>query len=110
MQAVSDKVRIHLRTADATQYRNFLPGQPGFEMLTDLACGYLGPLVDVEVAPTMPAGERPAMRIGQEGAIGHTSWMAPKTGKKDQNKHIESAIFSANSNNNHENDPEAVNA
>ncbi len=110
VQAVSDKIRIHLRTKNAIEYRRFLPGQPGFEMLTDLAQGYLGPLVDVEVAPTMPANQRPAMQIGAEGTIGHTSWLAPKVDAANPEQHFEDAVFSASSDHQNEKEPKVESA
>lgn len=91
-QSVSDKIRINIRVRSLEEYKHFLPGGAGYRMLSDLATGFVGPLIDIEVAPTLPAGARPSSVVGKSGTLGHTSWIAPDT-KKAPDDFVESAVF-----------------
>lgn len=94
VQTVSDKIRINVRTQGGEDYDRFLPGRPGYIALTDLVRGYLGPAIDIEIAPSMPASALPSVRLGSAGAIGLTSWVAPNLPADDAGDvQIQAATF-----------------
>ena len=96
VQTVSDKLRVLVRANSVEDYKSYLPGATKFQLLCDLAQGYLGPFVDIEIAPSMPRNALPAVRIGQSRALGHTSWIAPPEVKGAAAKtFVQSAVFGA---------------
>ena len=68
-------MRIH--TKDLKQYLRFLPTGDLCEALADLVFFYNGDQLDWDAELAIPAGEASAIRVGQFGQLGWTSWMAP---------------------------------
>ncbi|MBC7138419.1 MAG: type VI secretion system baseplate subunit TssG [Defluviimonas sp.] len=82
VQGVNEKIRLTVLTASVPQYESFLPGGSSFARLADLVRRYLGPEIEVEIAPALPADRLPAARLGggsagHGAALGWTAWMAP---------------------------------
>jgi type VI secretion system protein ImpH len=70
---VNDKIRLHLRTRNLKEYRDFLPGGALHARLQALVRWYLGRSVDVEVQLSLPADQMPAAVLGKSVELG---WMA----------------------------------
>jgi type VI secretion system protein ImpH len=81
--SVQDKIRIRIFTKDMAQYRRFLPTGDLCEPLADAVFFYLGDQLDWEAELAIPAGAVEAVRLGQFGQIGWTSWMSPNWTAKD---------------------------
>jgi len=81
VQGVNEKIRLTVRTASVPEYESFLPGGGNFARLADLVRRYLGPEIEVEIAPALPADRVPPARLGgstgRGAALGWTAWMAP---------------------------------
>lgn len=79
VQSVSEKIRITVKAADLPDYRRLLPGGRKFAMIADLCAWYLGPTIEVEVAPALHRDHAPAARLGgQDTALGWTGWIKPE--------------------------------
>lgn len=84
VQSVNDKIRITVETRSLPEYESFLPGAAAFARLAELVHRYLGPSVEAEVAPALPADQVPPARLGGAkaggAAVGWTAWLAPAPG------------------------------
>lgn len=75
--SIEDKIRIRLYVADMEEFQRYLPGQYRCEELTDLVFFYLGDEIEWEVELALPAAKAPPVKLGQQGRLGWTSWVAP---------------------------------
>ena len=75
-------MRIH--TKDLKQYLRFLPTGDLCEALADLVFFYNGDQLDWDAELAIPAGEASAIRVGQFGQLGWTSWMAPNWASSEE--------------------------
>lgn len=80
IQSVGEKIRLDLRTGSLTEYRSFLPGQPGYRRLADIVFWYLGKTYVVDVSLALPASEVEPAVLGQSASLG---WMAALTPSND---------------------------
>jgi type VI secretion system protein ImpH len=81
--SVQDKIRVRIYTKDLTQYLRFLPTGDLCEALADLVFLYNGEQLDWDAELAIPAGEASAIRIGEFGQLGWTTWMAPNWASAD---------------------------
>lgn len=77
VQSINDKIKVHVQTGSLAEYQSFLPGGANFARLTELIFGYVGHETAVDVAPALPADQVKGMRLGHNGALGWTGWLAP---------------------------------
>ncbi len=75
--SIEDKIRIRLFVSDMAEYERYLPGQYRCDELTDLVFFYLGDEIEWEVELALPAAKAPPVKLGQQGRLGWTSWVAP---------------------------------
>ncbi|MEM6636302.1 MAG: type VI secretion system baseplate subunit TssG [Pseudomonadota bacterium] len=94
VQTVNEKIRIRVRTETRAQYDSFLPGGSNFDCLSDLAIAYLGPFIDVEIAPALPRHQITGATLGGSGALGRSGWISPDT-KTNPEEYVSDAIFAA---------------
>ena len=72
--SLNDKLRLVLHCRDLEEYRSFLPGQPECRRLVDFLRFYLGPLLEVDIALSLPEALLPPTRLGAAGQLGWTSF------------------------------------
>lgn len=77
--SVSDKITVRVRAATLDEFESVLPESRRAEQIADLVLFYLGEAIEWDVEIALPEREARPMRLGQSGAIGWTSWLAPKT-------------------------------
>ncbi len=82
--SVQDKIRVRIHTKDLKQYLRFLPTGDLCEALADLVFFYNGDQLDWDAELAIPAGEASAIRVGQFGQLGWTSWMAPNWASSEE--------------------------
>lgn len=87
--SVQDKFKIRLRTRDYRQFTRVLPSGDYAEPLADLVFFYMGEELDWDVEIAIPAREVKPIRLGQSGALGWTSWLAPKIDPNDTSERID---------------------
>jgi len=75
--SVQDKIRIRLYVADMAEYRRYLPEGDRCEPLADLVFFYIGDELDWDVELAVPAKSVEPVKLGQSGALGWTTWVAP---------------------------------
>ena len=75
--SVQDKFRIRVFVEDLEAYRRFLPGHETCEKLVDMVFFYIGEEYEWDMEIALPAQKAEPVRLGQAGALGWTSWMAP---------------------------------
>ncbi len=75
--SVQDKFRIRVFVNSLERYGDFLPGQATCEKLVDLVFFYIGDEFEWDMEIALPAPLAQPVRLGQSGALGWTSWMAP---------------------------------
>lgn len=71
--SVNETIRLHVRTNSLAEYRRMLPGAPGAVRLAEIVFWYLGKLVDVEVALSLPADQVEGAQLGVSANLG---WLA----------------------------------
>lgn len=74
---VNDKIRLHLRTRNLREYRDFLPGGALHARLHAIVRWYLGRSVDVDVQLSLPADQMPAAVLGRSVELGWIASLAP---------------------------------
>ena len=72
--SLNDKLRIVLHCRDLEEYHGFLPGRPECRRLVDFLRSYLGPLLEVDIALSLPEAQLPPTRLGAAGQLGWTSF------------------------------------
>jgi len=77
--SLNDKLRVVLHCRDLEEYNAFLPGQPQCRKLVDFLRGYLGPLLEVDIALSLPEAVLPPTRLGTAGQLGWTSFSLSPT-------------------------------
>ncbi len=60
-----------------------LPGGKSFSRLKTWVRNYVGDSLDWEAQLVLKAGEVPAVRLGQTGALGWTTWLQNRPFEKD---------------------------
>ncbi|HWG04061.1 MAG TPA: type VI secretion system baseplate subunit TssG [Beijerinckiaceae bacterium] len=75
--SVQDKFRIRIFVKDMAQYQRFLPPGPDSHTLVDIVFFYIGDEFDWDVELALPATCVEPTSLGQSGALGWTTWMAP---------------------------------
>ena len=75
--SVQDKFRIRIFVKNMEQYERFLPPGKDCRRLFDLVFFYLGDELDWDVELALPAEHVRPTSLGNFGALGWTSWMAP---------------------------------
>lgn len=100
--SLNDKLRLVLHCRDLDEYHSFLPGQPQCRWLVDFLRAYLGPLLEVDIALSLPEPALPPTRLGAAGQLGWTSFSLspPDPDSKETQKaaptgHRICAVFSA---------------
>jgi type VI secretion system protein ImpH len=81
--SVEDKFRVRILARDMAQFCRFLPNGDRCEPLADAVFFHLGEQFEWDVELALPVGEVKPMRLGQFGALGWTSWMAPNWGESE---------------------------
>ena len=80
--SVEDKFRIRILARDMEQFARFLPNGDRCEILADAVFFHLGEQFEWDVELALPVGAVKPLRLGQFGALGWTSWMAPNWGEE----------------------------
>ena len=80
---IEDKFRVRIYVRDMKQYMRFLPSGDRCEPLADLVAFYAAEVLDYEIELALPIREIRPMRLGDFGAIGWTSWLAPDQSDPD---------------------------
>lgn len=75
--SVQDKICVRLYVRDMAQYERFLPYQDGCRAVYDFMFFCIGHEIDWDLELSLPAAEVTAIRLGQSGKLGWTSWMSP---------------------------------
>ncbi|MFD1881861.1 type VI secretion system baseplate subunit TssG [Paracoccus pacificus] len=73
VRSVNERIRLHVRARDLADYRQYLPGQPGYRRMAEIVFWYLGKTIEVEVTLSLPADEVAPARLGESAELG---WMA----------------------------------
>lgn len=87
--SVQDKFKVRLRTRDYQQFTRVLPSGDYAEPLADLVTFYIGEALDWDVEIAIPSREVRPLRLGKSGALGWTSWLAPKIDPNDTSERID---------------------
>lgn len=95
VQSVGEKIRLHLRTASLSDYRRFLPGQPGYQRLADIVFWYLGKTFVVDIALSLPAREVEPAALGKSASLGWMAALAPAN--DDPDAYVTAASFALES-------------
>jgi type VI secretion system protein ImpH len=69
------KFRIKIGPLDLAEYKRLLPGGISLYRLAAVVRNYIGEMLDWDVNLLLAAGQAPAMRLGQEGELGWTTWV-----------------------------------
>jgi type VI secretion system protein ImpH len=77
------RFRIVLGPLGLADFRRMLPGKESIPRLVALVRNYLGDEKDWDVQLVLKHGEVPAVRLGQEGELGLTSWLSRRTRDQD---------------------------
>ncbi len=77
------KFRIQLGAMRLADYEELLPGKPKLQLLGAIIRNYLGDELNWEVRLILRKDEIPAVRLGQYGQLGLTSWLAPTVPVRD---------------------------
>jgi len=77
------RFRIVLGPLGFAAFRRMLPGKESIPRLVALVRNYLGDEKDWDVQLVLERGEVPAVRLGQEGELGLTSWLSRRTSNQD---------------------------
>jgi type VI secretion system protein ImpH len=75
---VNDKIRIHMRTRNLKEYRDFLPGGALHARLQALVRWYLGRSVDADVQLSLPADQMPSAVLGRTAELGWLAYLSPR--------------------------------
>ncbi len=92
VQSVNEKICLHIRTADLTRYRRFLPSGPDHASLKDIVFWYVGKSVEVDVALSLPADQVAPAAMGKSAELGWMACIAPP--KDAASDYIEVSRFS----------------
>lgn len=80
VQALGQKIRIHLHLDANSAYDRFLPGGPDHADLRDIVFWYLGQRFEVETALWLPHPELRPAQLGRTGTLGWMACLAPEAG------------------------------
>ena len=75
---INDRIRVRIRCRDETQYQALLPGGRNFRQLADALFFFCGYRHEIEAELGIQARQAPGVRLGGEGQLGWTSWIAPR--------------------------------
>lgn len=75
--SVQDKIRVRLYVENMDRYRRFLPCGADCRPLCDLMFFYIGDEIDWDVELALPSRHVTAVRLGESGELGWTSWTSP---------------------------------
>jgi type VI secretion system protein ImpH len=77
------KFRVHLGPLSYADYQRFLPVGRSFAALVDWVRQYAGPWMAWDLRLVLRAAEVPALRLGVEGRLGWTTWLASARRERD---------------------------
>lgn len=78
------KIRLHIGPLTMAQYRQFLPGQRSLVELRDWMRQLLGFEMLWDLRLVLKGSEVPALALGRDAALGHTTWLGRKGQHKDR--------------------------
>ena len=70
------KFRIVAGPLSKDQFLDFLPGSDALKQLTALVKNYAGPTLNWELKLVVENAQKPAVKLGESGRLGWTSWLA----------------------------------
>lgn len=77
VHSICERIRVRIRCKDRAEYESLLPGGRQFRRLADALFFFLGYRHEIEVELGIPARQAMGVRLGGEGRLGWTSWLAP---------------------------------
>ncbi len=77
------KFRVVFGPLDLAEYQRLLPGGLSFHRLVPIVRNYAGDALIWDVNLILHAGEVPAIRLGQQGRLGWTTWLMPRRSRTD---------------------------
>lgn len=78
-----DKFRIVFGPLTLKEYERLLPGGLSFHRLIPIVRNYVGDVLIWDVNLILKREEVPAIRLGQSGRLGWTSWLMPRRAEQD---------------------------
>ena len=72
------KFRIVFGPLGLAEYERLLPGGLSFHRLVPIVRNYAGDVLIWDVTLILRAAEVPAIRLGQQGRLGWTTWLMPR--------------------------------
>ena len=78
VHTICERIRVRIRCRDKRHYESLLPGGRQFRPLADALFFFCGYRHEIEVELGIPAPQAPGVRLGGEGRLGWTSWVAPR--------------------------------
>ena len=79
----SARFRLIVGPVGRADYDRLLPGQPTMDKLAAIVRGYVGDTLDYDVNVVLRAAEVPRAALGQDTALGHTSWLGVRRSASD---------------------------
>jgi type VI secretion system protein ImpH len=77
------KFRIVMGPMNLSDYERMLPGNGSFAALKAWVRNYVGDELSWELQLILKAGEVPAVRLGESGSLGRTTWLTNLPFEKD---------------------------
>ncbi|MCK0195930.1 type VI secretion system baseplate subunit TssG [Ancylobacter sp. 6x-1] len=76
--SITDKITVRVTAEDLAAYERLLPAGALAAPMADLVFFYIGEALEWDVELAIRAHDVPAARLGRSGALGWTSWLAPR--------------------------------
>lgn len=93
VHSINEKFRIRISAESLEQYRDLLPGGKLSRQLIDLVIFHIGHRFEFDVELGLRVEHAPAVRLGQSGELGWTSWVAPARPGKGETAYFHDARF-----------------
>ncbi|MEP6506475.1 MAG: type VI secretion system baseplate subunit TssG [Betaproteobacteria bacterium] len=77
------RFRIEIGPLTLAEYERFLPGGESMQRLHDWVLNFIGYELSCEMHLVLKTTEVPAVKLGQAGALGWTSWLGPRRQSTD---------------------------